>query len=567
MDFPPTLLPFFVVVPLVASAVAALLPWSAARRGLALLVPAAGIAGGGVLLAAVSGPGGQAGTGVIATGIGQFVGGVSIPLVADTLSALMIMTTSVVALAANWFAEVVGENRVRFFPSMTLMLLGGVWGALLTADLFNLFVFIEIMLMPSFGLLTMTGTWARLSAGRTFILVNLVTSMCLLAGVGLVYGVVGTTNLAALAGAAGPRASEAGFDDGVFGTQWQLWLALGMVLIALCVKSGSTPVHTWLPRAYGFTSPTVMALFSGLHTKVGVYAVLRVYMTVFDGDQRWAQVILGFAVAGMLIGSFAGLGETTLRGVIAYQMVNGIPFILIALAFLSGNAGLMLSAAVFYMLHHMVSAAAMILAAGAVEETYGTGRLRRLSGLMRRDPLVSTVFAAAALSLAGLPPFSGLWGKLLIVLGISADSGWKVWVGLAAVVVASVGALLSLLYAWRKTFWGRPMDPQDMDPSLAVSGRMTLPSAALMAVSVVMFVAVGPVTGWTRDAAAGLIDTTGYVRAVLGDPEEAVGVVLPPEELLAPYDPSAPTTSDDTPPAETPQADTPQADTPQGGDR
>lgn len=542
MTVPATLLPLFVVVPLLSAGFAAMVPWSAVRRVLALVVPAAGVVGGALLLATVSGAGtgGDAGTDVLATGIGHFPGGVAIPLAADTLSALMIVTTSVVAVAANWFAEVVGENRARFFSAMTLMLLGGVWGALLTADLFNLFVFIEIMLMPSFGLLTMTGTWGRLAAGRTFILVNLVTSMCLLAGVGLVYGVVGTTNLAALAGAAGPRATASGFDEGVFGTQWQLWLALGMVVIALAVKSGSTPVHTWLPRSYGSTSPTVMALFSGLHTKVGVYAVLRVYMTVFDGDQRWAHVILGFAVAGMLIGGFAGLGETTLRGVIAYQMVNGIPFILISLAFLSGDAELMLSAAVFYMLHHMVSAAAMILSAGAIEETYGTGRLRRLSGLMRRDPLVTTVFAAAALSLAGFPPFSGLWGKLLLVLGISADTGWKVWVGLAAVVVASVGALLSLLYAWRKVFWGRPMDPQDMDPTLAVGGAMTLPSAALTVLSLVMFLAAGPVTGWTRDAAAGLTDTTGYVRAVLGDPDGAVGVVLPTEVLLTPYDPSAP---------------------------
>ncbi|AGP31750.1 monovalent cation/H+ antiporter subunit D family protein [Corynebacterium terpenotabidum] len=547
MSFSGDLLPVFVFVPLISAAVAALLPWSTARRVLGLAVPAAGIVGGALLLATVSGAGsdGDAGTEVIATGIGKFAGGVAIPLAADTLSALMITTTAIVALAATWFAEVVGENRARFFPAMTLMLLGGVWGALLTADIFNLFVFIEIMLMPSFGLLTMTGSWARLAAGRNFILVNLVTSMALLSGVGLVYGVIGTTNLAALAGAAGPRAEIAGFDDGVFGTRWQLWLALGMVLIALCVKAGAAPVHTWLPRSYGSTSPTVMALFSGLHTKVGVYAVLRIYMTVFDGDQRWAMVILGFAVLGMLIGGFAGLGETTLRGVVAYQMVNGIPFILVSLAFLSGDAGLMLSAAVFYMLHHMISAAAMILSAGAIEETYGTGRLRRLSGLMRHEPLISTVFAASALSLAGLPPFSGLWGKLMLVSGMTVDHGWKVWIGTGAVVIASVGALLSLLYAWRKVFWGRPMDPQDMDPTLAVSGSMTWPSATLMVLSVVMFLAAGPVTGWTRDAAAGLTDTTAYVEAVLGDPDEAVGVVLPTEVLMTPYDPSDPTQGGD----------------------
>ncbi|MCJ7858907.1 monovalent cation/H+ antiporter subunit D family protein [Corynebacterium kalidii] len=519
------LLALFVVVPLMAAGVAAALPWSLPRRALGLLVPAAGLVGGVLLLTQVSG-GGE--TTVVADNVGSFTGGVSIPLVADTLSAVMIVATAVVALTANWFAEAVGESRARFYPAMTLMLLAGVWGAFLTADLFNLFVFIEVMLMPSFGLLAMTGTWARLAAGRTFVLVNLVTSLCLLSGVALVYAVVGTTNMAALAGAAGERGAG-GFAEGVFGTQWQLLLALGVVLIALAVKAGAAPVHTWLPRSYGSTSPSVMALFSGLHTKVGVYAILRVYMTVFEGDQRWALPILVFAVIGMMIGGFAALGETTLRGVIAYQMVNGIPFILVALAFLGGSAELMLSAAIFYMLHHMITAAAMIMAAGAVEETYGTGRLRRLSGLMRRDPMISVVFAAAAMSLIGFPPFSGLWGKLMLVFAMVRDSGPMVWVGVGAVVVASIGALLSMLHVWRKCFWGKPMDKQDMDPSLAVSVRLTLPSATMMVVSVGMFLFVGVVTQVTGDAAASLTDTTDYVHSVIGDPDEAVGVVLPSE--------------------------------------
>ncbi|MGO1948961.1 MAG: monovalent cation/H+ antiporter subunit D family protein [Mycobacteriaceae bacterium] len=520
------LLALFVVVPLFASGIAAFLPWELPRRLLGLAVPAAGGVGGVLLLTQVIG-GGE--TTVIAHNIGDFIGGVSIPLAADALSAVMIVTTSIVAFVANWFADTVGESRSRFYPAMTLMLLTGVWGAFLTADLFNLFVFIEVMLMPSFGLLAMTGTWARLAAGRTFILVNLVTSLTLLSGVGLIYAVVGTTNIAALAGAAGPRA-EGGFADGIHGTQWQLWLALGIVLIALAVKSGAAPVHTWLPRAYGSTSPSVMALFSGLHTKVGVYAILRVFMTIFEGDQRWAVTILVFAVIGMLIGGYAALGETTLRGVIAYQMVNGIPFILVALAFLGGSAELMLSAAIFYMLHHMITAAGMIMAAGAVEETYGTGRLRRLSGLMRRDPLVSTVFAAAALSLIGFPPFSGLWGKLMLIFAMVRDSGWLAWIGVGAVVIASVGALLSMLHVWRKCFWGKPMDKQDMDPSLAVSVPLTLPSATMMVLSLGMFLFIGPMTQVTGDAAASLTDTTAYVHAVLGDPYESVGVVLPSDE-------------------------------------
>lgn len=516
-----SLLSLFIAVPLLAAAVAAMAPWMSLRRALGLLVPAFGIVGGIWVLVQVNEP-----NTVLVDNVGGFVGGISIPLVADNLAGVMILTTSVVALIANWFADVVGETRTRFYPALTLMLIGGVWGALLTADLFNLFVFIEVMLMPSFGLLAMTGTWARLAAGRMFIIVNLVTSLVLLSGVVLVYAVVGTTNLAALAGAAGPRGTE--FAEGVFGNQWQLVVPLGVVLLALAVKAGVAPVHTWLPRAYPSTSPAVMALFSGLHTKVGIYAIFRVYLTIFEGDPTWSWAILVIVVLGMLIGGFAGLGETTMRSVIAYQMVNGIPFILISLAFLSHDARLMISAALFYMLHHMIVAGSLIMASGAIEETYGSGRVRKLSGLMRRDSFVAVVFAAGALAIVGLPPFSGLWGKLALVFGVAQDGTWKTWLAIGAIIVSSIGALVSMIYVWREVFWGRQMNANEADPELRVPRRYVWPSAVMMLISVGMFIGAGPIFQQVNKAADNLTDTTAYVEAVLGDPDEAVGAVLPP---------------------------------------
>lgn len=516
-----SLLSLFIAVPLLSAAVAAMAPWSGVRRALGLLVPMFGIGASLWVLTKVSEP-----HTVMVDNVGGFIGGISIPLAADNLAGIMILTTSVVALVANWFADVVGETRTRFYPALTLMLIGGVWGALLTADLFNLFVFIEVMLMPSFGLLAMTGTWARLAAGRMFIVVNLVTSLLLLSGVVLVYAVVGTTNLAALAGAAGPRGTE--FAEGVFGNQWQLVVPLGMVLLALAVKSGVAPVHTWLPRAYPSTSPAVMALFSALHTKVGIYAIFRVYLTVFEGDPTWSWAILVIMVLGMLIGGFAGLGETTMRSVLAYQMVNGIPFILISLAFLSDNARLMISAGLFYMLHHMIVAGSLIMASGAIEETYGSGRVRKLSGLLRRDRFVSIVFAAGALAIVGLPPFSGLWGKLALVFGVAQDGTWKSWVAIGAIIISSIGALVSMIYVWREVFWGRQMNANETDPELRVPSRYVWPSAVMMLISVGMFIGAGPVFQQINKAADNLTDTTAYVEAVLGDPDEAIGVVLPP---------------------------------------
>ncbi|WP_282940256.1 monovalent cation/H+ antiporter subunit D family protein [Corynebacterium auriscanis] len=518
------LLALFIVVPLIAAAVAAILPWELGRRVLGFAVPTAGIVGSGVLLAHVAGDQPT----VLADNVGAFPGGISIPLAADTLTGIMLLTTAIVCLAATWFADIVGETRARFFPALSLMLIGGAWGALLTADLFNLFVFIEVMLMPSFGLIAMTGTWARLSSARMFIIVNLVTSLVLLTGVTLTYGVIGTTNLAALAGSAGPRGGL-GFAEGVPGSQWQLVVTLGMVLLALAVKAGLAPVHTWLPRAYPATSPAVMALFSGLHTKVAVYAILRIYMTTFEGDTSWAWGILALSVLGMMVGSFAGLAEFSVRSVVAYQMVNGIPFMLVALAFLNNHPHLILSAALFYMLHHMVVAAALIMSSGAIEETYGTGTLKPLSGIMRRDLFVSVVFAAGALAIVGLPPFSGLWGKVGLVMGMAFDGSWKAWIAIGAIIVTSVGALFSMIYVWREVFWGRQMNKNECPPDLRVPTSYVMPSAAMMILSVAMFFGAGQVYELTGKATDSLTDTTGYVRAIMGpDDAPSVGRVLPP---------------------------------------
>lgn len=519
-------LSLFLFVPLMGSALAAVVPSLLVRRFLNVCVPLAGVVGASWLLHYLTFGAGADNNGVIADNIGGFVGGISIPLAADTLTALMLLATSVVALAASWFADTVGETSTRFFPSLALLLMSGATGALMTADLFNLFVFIEVMLMPSFGLLAMTGTWARLSAARMFIVVNLVTSLILLAGVATTYGVIGTTNIAALAGAAGPRGTE--FAEGIHGNQWQLIVALGMVLLALSIKAGMAPVHTWLPRAYPATSSAVMALFSGLHTKVAVYAIFRIFMTIFEGDPAYAWGILGLMVLGMAIGAFSGMSEPTLRGVLAYQMVNGIPFILIALVFLQHDAKLMISAALYYMLHHMVVASSLIMASGAIEETYRTGRIRPLSGLLRRDPFVSVVFAMGSLAIIGFPPFSGVLGKLGLVMGIAQDGSWKAWVGIGAIIIAGFGTLLTMVYVWREVFWGRDMNANECEPALRVRSRYVLPSATMMVVSTAMFIFAGPVFTATGNAANNLTDTTAYVNTVLGDPEHSIGRVLEP---------------------------------------
>lgn len=496
------MLPLFMASGLAGAALAVVSPWRVLRDALALAIPALGTVAGIWLFATTA----QHGT--IAHSVGLFTGGVAIPFAADALSAVMIVAASIVAFASNWFALVVGETRARFYPALTLMLLGGVYGALLTADLFNLFVFIEVMLLPSYGLITMTGSWSRLAGGRMFVLVNLLTSTVLLIGVSIVYGVIGTVNLAALAGAAkgnGP-----------------LTVAMGLVVLALSVKSGLFPVHTWLPRTYPGTSAAVMGLFSGLHTKVAVYALYRIYVVVFDLDQRWAWTIIIFCVVSMLVGSFAGLAEHAMRRIIAYQMVTGMPYIVVMLAFSADDPTRAVAAGIVYMVHHMITVGSLVLTAGAIEETYGTDLLSRLDGLARRDPLVAAVFAMGAFSIVGFPPFSGLWGKVLVVTEIARAGDWHAWLVIAVIIVASFGALLSMIRLWREVFWGGNVQLPD---GLYVPLTKLSPGAALIVVSVGMFIAGGALIDAAMTAASGLLDVSGYQHAILGDVNAAIGVV------------------------------------------
>ena len=496
-------LPIFVALPLIVSAITALSPSKKLNDALSILIPAINLAGGIWLYAYTSTHG------TIGHVIGKYQGGVGISFGGDQFSAVMLVATMIVAITANWFAIAVGETQARYFTSLTLVLITGVTGALLTADLFNFFVMIEVMLLPSYGLIAMTGTRHRLLSARTFVLVNLAASTLLLVGVGYIYGVAGAVNIGALRGAAAGNGP--------------ITVATGLVIIAIAAKAGVFPVHTWLPRTYPSTSAAVMGLFSGLHTKVAVYMLFRIWVVIFDMDERWNTLIIVIMVISMLIGGFAGLAEDTMRRVLAYQMVNGMPFILVMLAFTAGGgeaARYALAAGLLYTVHHMITVGALVLNVGAIEETYGTGTISKLSGIARRDPLTSAVFVAGAFSIVGFPPFSGIFGKVTIMLAAAQPGDWRSWVVITTIIVASFGALLSMMRVWKEVFWGRPM--QNYPEALNVRWRFMLPSASMMLLSLAMFIGAGQMWDVSTTAVDSLLNVDAYSAAVLG--ADPVGV-------------------------------------------
>lgn len=495
-----SILPVFVALPLIVSAVTALNPYKPLNDILAVVIPAINLVGGAWLYVYTS----QNGT--IAHVIGLYQGGVGISFAGDQFSAVMLVSTMLIALTANWFAIATGETTARYYTPLTLVLVTGVSGAVLTADLFNFFVMIEVMLLPSYGLIAMTGSRFRLVSARMFVIVNLAASTLLVMGVGYMYAVTGAVNIAAL--------------NGIAAGNGPATVAAGIVVVAIATKAGVFPVHTWLPRSYPSTSAAVMGLFSGLHTKVAVYMLFRLWVNLFDMDPRWNTLIIVIMVVSMVVGGFAGLGETTIRRVLAYQMVNGMPFILVMLAFTNDEPRYALAAGLMYTLHHMVTVGALVLNSGAIEETYGTGTISKLSGLARRDPITSTIFAAGAFSIVGLPPFSGTLGKVGIVIAAASPGDWRSWVVITAIVIASCGALFAMMKVWREVFWGRPM--QHYPNALNVRARFIVPSATLMIVSFAMFIGAGFVWTVSLEAVDGLLDVGSYTHAVLGD--DPVGV-------------------------------------------
>ncbi len=534
------LLPLFVGAPLLLGGVLFVVPrhhW---------LQPVVGM---GSLLAVLAG----AITVLMVTSTGQVVShqvalwpeGIAIPFVADTFAALILTAAALVAVVSFQYMIASGESRSPFIPALVLILIGGVSGALLTADLFNLFVFIEVMLLPSYGLLIFLSRRGEMAASRLYVVVNLLASTLFLAGVGLIYAIQGTVNLAALAGAGDDPATA---------------IATAVCLAAIAVKAAVFPVHGWLARAYSSASPAVAALFSGLHTKVAVYVIYRIAAVIFEGNGTWMAAILVVASLTLVVGAFAALGERNIRSLLVFQMVSGIGFILVGVALFTP---LGLTAGIVYMVHHMVVMGSLLLTASAIEHTYGSGRLDRVAGLRTRERLLTGVFVIGALSLAGLPPFSGFVAKYALVLA-SADAGVVVVAGL--LVVVSLLVLMAMMKVWAEMFNGKRhpdvetlaaeerirtrkglydsdyVDDDEVareaahavehtEPPRGIIGvdgdphdhrgtrvrfSLILPALILAGLSVGLGVGGEFLMQLAEQASAGLVDTSDYVRAVMG---------------------------------------------------
>jgi len=421
-----------------------------------------------------------------------------ITLVADLLAALLVVAVGVVgvAVSAVAFAGVDPRREAFGYHALIQILLMGVAGAFLTGDLFNLYVWFEVMLVASFVLMALHRTSAQVEAAFKYVTINLIASSIFLTALGLLYGATGTLNMADLA-RVWPTMSTPGVDA----------VLAVLFLIAFSIKAGLFPLFFWLPASYHTPPAAIGAVFAGLLTKVGVYALLRVFTLLFQGAPPVLfALLLAMSAATMVIGLVAALTERDFRRVLSFNLVGHIGYTTASLTLLTPAA---LAAAIFYVLHHIVVITNLFLISGVLLRLRRTTEMAGLGGLYRGQPLFSLLAMVPIFSLAGVPPLSGFIGKLAILEGTFAAGAY--WLG-ALVLVVGLLTLLSMGRTWSEAFWAPADSPDRGTPGAAY----LIPIGVLSLITVAMTIGAEPLFQLTTRGAQQLLQRDEYVRAVLG---------------------------------------------------
>ena len=454
----------------------------------------------------------QAATGTLTVyRLGDWPAPFGIVLVIDRLSALMLMLTSAVAVPVLWYACGGWDSHGRHFHALFQFQLMGLAGAFATGDIFNLFVFFEVLLIASYVLMTHGLGRERLRIGLQYVVLNLTASAFFLIGVALLYAFAGTLNFADLAVRV-PQVIAAGGGEGT------VLKAGGLILLVVFgFKAAMVPLAMWLPATYAAASAPVAALFA-IMTKVGVYAILRVHGVVF-GPEHLPAVLLPLALATSVVGVLGALAAHTLPRLTAWLTVASVGTILVAVALHDPAAW---SAGLYYLLNSTLVIAGLFLLGELVAAQRGpmADRLEPCSPVAQ-PALLGLMLLLAAASTAGLPPLPGFIGKLMLLeASLAHPMAATVWV---VVLVVGFFTLIGLARAGSVLFWS--VRPDVPGGSAGAAPGLLAPTLALLGMSVLLSVFAAPVQRYTAAAAAQVLDRAAYARAVLGD--EAPNTVRP----------------------------------------
>jgi multicomponent Na+:H+ antiporter subunit D len=436
--------------------------------------------------------------------LGNWPAPFGISFVADLFSAIMAVLGGIIALAVVIFSRaVVDRPRVRYgYYPLLLILMMGISGSFLTGDIFNLYVWFEVMLMSSFVLVALGNERAQLEGALKYVTINLISSTIFLTAIGILYGITGTLNMAHLS------VQLAESDQTALVT-----VVAVLFMIAFGIKAALFPLFFWLPASYPVAPNAITALFAGLLTKVGVYALIRVFTLLFTQDVGYTHTIL-LILAGftMLTGVLGAASQNEFRRILSFHIISQIGYMVMGLALFTPLA---LAGAIFYIIHHIIVKTNLFLISGAVHRLQGSYQLDQLGGLYRSRFALAVLFLIPAMSLAGLPPLSGFWAKFVLIrASLEID---RPAIAVVALVV-SLLTLFSMTKIWAEVFWKKR--PQTTVETTGITTRiwrqMLVPIASLASLTVLIGLLAEPVFALSSDAAEQLLSTQEYVSAVLG---------------------------------------------------
>lgn len=439
--------------------------------------------------------------GVVAYQVGNWEAPFGITIVSDLLSALMVVVTGVVGFCVSIYSlgtDLKGREEYGYH-ALTSILLLGVCGAFLAGDIFNLYVWFEVMLIASFVLLALGGERAQMEGAIKYVTLNLMSSTFFLAAVGILYGISGSLNMAELSLALA-RGEKTG-----------LYLATAMLfMVAFGIKAAVFPLFFWLPASYHTPPAPVSALFAGLLTKVGVYALIRVFTLIFTGDVPYTHgIILTASSLTMASGVLGAAYQTEFRRILSFHIVSQIGYMIMGLGLFTQFS---LGATIFYVIHHIIVKTNLFLVSGYVNRISGTYDLKALGGVFRAYPALGLLFLVPALSLSGVPPLSGFWAKLsLVKAGLDEEAFVTTFVALSV----SVLTLFSMAKIWAEVFWKDA--PHGLEfRHVEGRGRLALPTVILAVMTLAIGLWAEPLFRLSMRASEQLLNPREYINAVLG---------------------------------------------------
>jgi multicomponent Na+:H+ antiporter subunit D len=424
-----------------------------------------------------------------------------ISYVADPFSVIMVGITGLITFGTSLytFGGMDFKDDFQFFAPFFHFMMAGVFGAFLTGDLFNLYVCFELLLLASFVLISLGRTRAQIEGSIKYVMINLVSSTFFLCGLGLLYGEVGALSMAEVA----VRMQEAA-DPSVV-------LMSGILfVIAFSIKAALFPFNQWLPSSYHHAHPLISGLFAGLLTKVGIYALLRIFPLILVHDLEFYKTAL-LIIAGltMVTGVFGAAQDYNARRILSFHIISQLGYIALGVAIYTPFA---IAATIFYFIHHIITKTNLFFSAGLLHLAFGHDQIKKMGGLYKKSLLLSGLFLFSALSLAGIPPLSGFFGKYFILKAAYLD---QQWILLFTGILVGALTLFSMIKIWNEAFW-KDLPEGIKEPNLKLPLGPVL-ATILFAVSIVAIgVFAEPLYQFALIAGEQIVDPSIYIQTVLG---------------------------------------------------